>query len=457
MGLYYNQFARALLAGGTGAGLSAPANLVFKLEADAIPPQADNTPLASWTDQISGLAATQATPANQPMYRTSRTGGKAAVQFTGLRWLSGAFPALKAVIDSKTYTVLIVFANQAVASNGALFGNSAGGNSFALQATGATVGRFDGGNVAMSVPYASTAFATLGYSSSNTKVYPGQSGAGLERLFINGCCKQSNTVAGPATSAASGNFGVGAFSDVGSFAVKADVMGIYVWDKVLSAVEHVRNEKYVRAKYSQALPWAGVSSFDIYTGDSIEVGVGVNNVSQSAPYLCATARGRTYGQYMQWAVGGVAYSDMLLMIPEWSAAIAEMGVLANVMAFEWYNEKTKSSPAVAFANAQTYCSTARAVPGVKLCFGSSTSYNTDATDYATVRGPFNALVDANSASMCDSYVPFHSDAIAGPAIGNSGAYAANAAANWSDGVHLKAAGHVYLANAQTAGMNAMRA
>ena len=101
---------------------------------------------------------------------------------------------------------------------------------------------------------------------------------------------------------------------------------------------------------------------------------------------------------------------------------------------------------------------ARAVSGAKLCLLSSTGYNGDAGDpYASVRGAYNALMDTNGATIADVYGPIHSDATAGPAIANSGAYAANSAANWSDGVHLTAAGYQVLANYMTARMNAMRA
>lgn len=450
------------LAAAGGPSLPASGNLAAHFAADAITPQSDNTALSSWTDSVSGLSATQGTGGSQPVYRANRLGGKPSVQFTGSKFLSGLFPALKTTIDSKLYTVMIVFNNVAAAANGCLFGNSAGSNSFLFQATGSVVGRFDGGNTGTSVPWSSTAFMTFGTSSQPTKKWPTQSGTLLERLYMRGTCVSTNVAGGPATSAADGSFGIGAISSAGTLSCKADIYEIIVWNRVLTEMEWLQAETWACSKYSQPLPWAGLSSLDVYTGDSLTVGVNGASIALHYPARAAAARSRTFGQYTVQAVGGIAWADITSMVADWKDMAAYMGVPMNICAFEWYNEKNQGhTPAQAWTNCKTFCDTVRALPSgsPKLGLMSSTGYLNDGTDpYASVRGAYNTLFDSEAAAHSDAQMPLHSDATAGPAIGASGAYAANSATYWSgDGIHLNDTGYGVLATAAVTCMNAMRA
>lgn len=433
-------------------------SLAARWMADSITPQGDNTTLSAWTDAINGYTATQAVGGNQPLYRAARMGGRASVQFTGSKWLAGSFPALKAVFDAREHTVLLAVSHTVSAPNGCVFGNSAGANSILYMNSGTALGRF-ANNAGLQVPYLPTAFTTFGGTSRPTKQYTLQSGTGVERAYVNGCCVASRDSAAPVTSSASGAFAFGAMADTGLLSSKCDVYEVIVWNKVLTPLEMLQAEAYLRTKYSQALPWAGLTSLDLYMGDSLQVGVGSTGAHQSPAYLSATARGRSLGQWVMWAVGGMDWVSINQALPEVANLAAYMGVPVNIGAFEWYNEKNAGrNAATILANAQTFCTAARAISGAKLCLLSSTGYSGDATDpYPSVRGSYNSLLDTNFASMCDQYGAIHNDATAGPAIGNATAYATNSAANWSDTVHLKPAGYAFLGNYQASQMTAMRA
>lgn len=448
-----------LKPGVASGGLQLPqvGAIAAKFSADAIPAQTDNTALASWTDSVSGLALTQGTGASQPKYRTSRTGGKPAVQFAGSQWLFGSLPALKTVIDSKTYTVMIVYSNQAVAGAGCLFGNSAGGNSFFFLGSGTASGRFDSSFTGCAVPYSSTNQMTLGYSCQNSQRYPQQSATIGERLYHYGMCTHTNQLAaGIATSAADGLFAIGSNSSGGGSTVKADIQEIIVWNTVLSEMDWLTAQAWVAAKYSQVTPATTATYIQVFDGDSLTQSTGTNDISQKVPWLVAQSLGLALGQWTMQAIGGMTSRGMTLKIPEWSGIAAYYGKPQKVYADEWYNEKNNGySAAVAYADISSsggtyggYAPTVKAIPNTKLCLGTSTSYNGDPD--AANRDTYNALMDANHA-FCDSYVPLHNDAT----IGVSGAYAAGSATYWFDGVHFKPPGYAIKAPLVAAGINAM--
>ena len=447
-----------------GASLPASGNLAAHFAADAITPQSDNTALSSWTDSISGLSATQPVGANQPVYRTNRMGGKPSVQATGTKWLYGAFPALKAVIDSQLYTVMIVVSNVVSFANGMVFGNSAnsGANTFGFQATGSSVGRYANSNTLMCVPWSSAGFMTFGESSSPTALWTPQAGTANEVLYARGMAiGRLNNTAGPATSSASGNFAIFARDDTGALAGKADLYEIIVWNRVLTEVEWAQAEAWACNKYSQPLPWASLTSLDVHFGDSLSIGVNASDVSKSPPYVCEAARGRTFGQWAMYASGGTTWGGMQGHINDAVSLAAYLNLPLNVVAWEWYNEKnTGKTPAQAWADAQAFVTAFRAAApaSAKLGMLSSTGYLNDGTDpYASVRGAYNALLDSGAAGIVDVYSPIHSDATAGPLIGNSTAYANNSATYWSgDGIHLNAAGYNVLSGVHKACLDAMR-
>lgn len=456
-----------IMAQGSGAppALPAIANISARWSADAITPQSDNTALASWTDTTANAyVASQATGANQPKYRTNCIGtNKPGVQFSGTTYLNGLMPGLKTIVDAKTYSVFILVSQVAVRSNATAFGNSVGGDSFTFQATGALVGRFKATTTELRGPYTDTVNPiSMGYTSSPTKIYTGQSGTGLERSYLNGMCVTSNVTAGPATSSASGAFGIGCINDVNQFPFQGYIHEIIVWNKVLSQNEMLQAEIAIRTQYGMTMPWASAPRTFHWDGDSITVGLNTPSVATSYPYLNAQSLGLSYGQWSNQAVGGIQTSDMNVTagkLADWTNIGTLTGKPMRVIAFEWYNEKIATkSPATIFADMQAYCTNLKAMPGLgsnfKLCIGSSSGYSGDAADpYSTVRGAYNALMDANviSTNMADAYVAIHADSV----IGDGNAYATNSATYWSDVVHPNAAGRIEYARVMLPGASAI--
>lgn len=452
-----------ILAGSGGGGapsLPQSASIVSQFSADSITPQTDNTALTSWTDSITGLAVSQATGTNQPKYRANRLGTKPSVQFAGTQWLAGSIPALKTAIDAKVYTVLIASNNVAATSYGAMFGNTAGGTGYVFFCRNGTIlGQFNGDVTTFVVnDPAPTAFATLAITASGVAQYPGaQSGSSLTRLGVNGMFVSSTQPASAnlATSSADGSFAIGAANSVGNFACKADIYEVIVWNRILTQNELLQAEIWMRTKYSQALPWAGATSIDVYDGDSIMDGVGTYTAMGAAPYLVAQSRSKALGQWCAHAVGGMTVQGMTAKAAEWSSIAAITGLPVRVGAFEWYNEKTLPYGTVA-GHMVTYCTTVRATANTTLALGTSTSYGTDATDYTGANGRkgYNDYLDANHASMCDAYWPIHNDVN----IGNYAAFATYPSNFNSDQVHLTPTSRsTYLAPLLLAGMNTLGA
>lgn len=460
MSLPLNTLIAAMLAG-SGVSLPQVGSIVSQFSADAIPAQGDNTNLSSWTDSITGLAVSQATGANQPKYRVNRLGTKPSVQFGGTQWLAGAIPALKTAVDAKVYTVLIASNNALATSWGGLFGNSAGGTGyFFFCRNGTTLAQFNGDVTTFAVTDPSpSSFATLAVTGSGVAQYPGaQSGSSLTRLGVNGMYLSSTqpTSSNLATSSADGQFAIGAANSAGQLAGKADIYEVIIWNRILTQVELLQAEIWMRTKYGQALPWAGATSIDVYDGDSIMDGVGTFTTMGAIPYLVSQSRGKALGQWCNQAVGGMTTTGMTAKLAEWTGIAALTGKPVRVAAFEWYNEHLAGKTyTVVASDMVAYCANVRATANTTLCLSSSTSYNTDATDYLTSTGRkgYNDYLDANFASMCDSYAPLHNDTN----IGTYDAYT-NHPTNWGDGVHpTPTARSTYMAPIFLTGMNALGA
>lgn len=440
-------------SGGGGAPALPQASFIAaRFSADAIPVVADNTALASWTDTTSNAyVASQATGANQPKYRTNCIGtNKPGVQFSGTTFMDGLMPGLKTVVDGRNYSVYILVSNVAVRSNASPFGNSAGGDSFTFQATGALVGRFKATTTELRGPYTDTVTPiSIGYVGCNSKLYTGQSGAAIERSYLNGMCVVSNSGALnsiPATSSASGAFGIGCISDLHSFPFQGYIHEIIVWNKVLTQNEMVQAEIAIRTQYGMTMPWAGVTKTLHYDCDSQGVGLNTPSVATSFPYLNAQSLGLPYGTWSNQSVGGIQWTDLSSAgkLADWTNIGTLTGLPLRVFSYEWYNEQLASkTSAQIFADCQAYATALKAkagyIAGSKLCLGSSTGYGNDATDpYASKRGVYNGLLDTNviATNMADVYCAIHLDA----AIGDANSYANNSATNWSDIIHLTAAG-----------------
>lgn len=443
LGLGLNLWTRPMARGGASPSEPLPHadRLVAHWDASAIPPQTDNTALTSWTDSINGFVASQATSANRPVYRATAMNGRPCVQSSGSQWLSAtaAGSALLTTMNTRTFSVLIVYQNIAVRTNGCLFGCTAGGNSLFYLANGARQGRYNNSPTGFSVPIENTGFTTLGGTS--TIDQSGGAGSGLERIFVNGGCVASNTAPCPAPSAST-DFGIFAGRGTGTFPSQGQIADILVWDVALTPAEMLQAERFVREKYGQPLPWEGQPSFLVCHGDSQTAGVGGGNSENGYPYQVAATLGLKYGQWTQLGIGGINITDMTTRaLFEVDPISAVTGIPTALSIFEWFNQRNNANSIV---NTVAYLNARRAAGITKIVFGTSLDC-TNTQDNITNRANYNAYFDisGNRAGIMDGYVAIHLD----PNIGVEGS--CPNASPWgdyfSDGIHCTPLGYSVLA------------
>ncbi|MFW2850472.1 SGNH/GDSL hydrolase family protein [Sphingomonas sp. TX0543] len=415
----------------SAAALPQRAAIVARWSADDIPPQADNSNLASWADGAGGLAAVQNTPANQPKYRTGGAGGKPYVLFSGAQYLdAGTANAVASACQGASSSALVVCRNVQASSFGFLFtaSNSTGYNLFA---NGTQAGFY--GNGLGRCPYGGAGLTTLGYTA-------GLPDATSARYYINNTCV---THFGKFVSAAGHNVGIGGSPATPGTAAKAEIYEVIVWNRALTAAEMMQAEKWARDKYASPYPWAG-APFRVFHGDSITNGYSITAPLNSYPGRVAAANGWSLGRWTNLGHVGVS---MTAMKAEATAEIDPMLVLLgaspmHLAAWEWYNQRLLST-AAATAATQSYLQARRAAGAAKLVLLTSTDA-ADALDVPLSRSAYNAFFDANGPALCDAYVPLHLNA----AIGTEGACpnAAPYGPNFhTDGIHLTDAGYAVLA------------
>ena len=434
-------YVRAALmsSGSASAAIPASGNLVARWSADSFTPQTDNTAITSnWVDAVNGY--TLAPSATQPKYRTNALGTKPGVQFAGTGWFSGLAAGLKTNVDTKVYSVYVFASNIAVRSNAVMFGNAAGGNSFAFYGTGALVGR-GLSSQELRVPYTDTVTPiSCGYTSTSAKYYPSASAAGFERQYINGTCVASNVVTGPATSSADGAFAIGATNSIGNFPFQGYVYEVLVWNRQLTEAEMMQAEIWCRAKYGLALPWAGLPRMFHFDGDSHTVGVGGTvNVNNSIPYLNAQSLGLSYGQWCNHAVGGMTLYGMYggdggAKFTDMAAVATLTGVSPRFVCSEYYNQVAAGRVSQSYSDFQAYAALLKSTfPSSKVAWWEPFSYGTDASTYSTNRGPFITNVRGGYAAAGVDYLELVGN---DTNIGTSDAYTNNSALWSGDTVHI---------------------
>jgi hypothetical protein len=349
--------------------------------------------------------------------------------------LMGRPASVVAALNAKTVTCVMVFKTVA-ASGGALIDlGQAGGGNF-MMANGTTVGSFVDSYMS-AVPHAGqTSFTVLAFTATS---YTNAGGTfTLERWYINGTCVghvQTSAGAGPGASA---QLCLGSNADNGAFVNSSfDAFEVLFFDRGLYPAEMLQVQKWACDKYGQAYPWAAGGYFYLNDGDSISMGLGGTGPATSMPYKVAQSLGLAYGQWTNVAIGGDTIANMT------SRAATDVDNVYAVISkpikyygMEWYNQRAASPGPY----------NARKTANLKVCWGTSTdtSVTTDAD-----RAAYNASFDASHA-MCDSYVAVHLNAN----IGVETAFA-SFPANWSDGVHLSAAGYTVYAPLVVAGLNAI--
>ena len=428
------------LAVTSGPVLPQLANLRAQWSADSITAQTDNTDItATWIDSIGSVALTPST--TKPKYRTSALGGKPGVQFLGTGWFSGLAPTLKTQVDTRIHSVFIFASNIQARSNACMFGNGAGGNSFAFFGNGTVVGRGIA-SVELRGPYTDTVTPiSCGYTSTTAKAYPAASSAALERQYLNGMCVAANLAACPVTSSASGAFAIGATSDLGTFPYQGYIHEVLVWDKTLTPAEMVQVEAWCRSKYSLPLPWASSPYLFHFDGDSHTVGVGGTvNMNNSYPYLNAQSLGLPYGTWSNNGIGGMTLYGMYggdggAKFSDMAAMVTATGKPGRFVCSEYYNQVAAGRVSQSFADFQAYIGLLKSTfPTSKVGWWEPFSYGTDAATYATNRGPFITSVRAGYAAAGVDYL-----ALVGndTNLGTSDAFTNFGATLWSgDTVHI---------------------
>lgn len=428
---------RALIAGGGAAAATLPSiGLVARWSSDAITPMADNTGIASWTDSIGGVVASQGTGAAQPKYRTGILGGKPAVRFSGAQWLPIATPgALKTAIDSGNYTMMIVCNNAGASDVGGLItSQNAGGNNPIWFADGTRAGRYNGNTTTLAAAHTASSFTVVGTTAWTAGKY-GDSNP-VERAYINGTCFGVGITAPPVSSF---TWAIGG-SSAGVLPLTADIYEILVWNRALTAAEVLQVQKAMCDKYSQAYPWAGISKFRVFDGDSLSAGYwgeSFSNVNNYYGNKMAASLGLSFGQYTTTAIPSYTLTQMASKAPTDIDTIqATIGKSVRLMAFEWYNSRAPS-PA---ADAQTYVQARKAAGINQVMWGTSTddlSHDANRTTYN------NAVVAGAIGWGADALVQIHLNA----SIGVIGACPAGAPFTpyfGVDGVHMLDAGYTVL-------------
>lgn len=401
--------------------------------------------VTSWVDTVNGITAST-TVGTRPTLATNRVNGLPSVQCGGAGGLSIATPgALKTALDSGDYTVFIVFRTLGSKTNGALLAASTGadGSPFYI-ANGTGVQKFVTTSV---IPFAGqTSFSTFGSTSFNS--VPTYSNTGqYQAIYINGGAVTSTTTA--STGTGSNAITICTNSNNNSPG-NSELLDVLFWNVALTPPQYMQAEMWARDKYAQPYPWAALSAFTTFYGDSLTEGVGAGGVTAQPGYLAAQSLSLSFGQYHVIGVGGITVAHMDTLAPTWVDPIpALIGKKTNLVGFEWYNENgANPTPPAPFNHSQTYLANRHAVANQRNVWGTSTGYSSDPS---TNRNSYNTSFDATIPnSNIDSYMPFHTNA----QIGTSTAYA-NHPGNWSDTVHLSATGYPFLASDLVSGIQAL--
>ncbi len=432
------------LGGGAALPLPQAASIIAKWDAGTLG-LSDGAAVASWADTIAGYTGTQGTGANQPIFKANQFGGLPTVRFDGVNDVlqCGRPAALVTAVDTnQVFTLVVVCRVVSAKSNGMVFGAANGGNAFQMTASGAAMGRYNGGSSTLAYPSNGSGFNVMMMTSQ--KPYATGSGTGLERQYLQGTCYAANVAPCPTTGGF--NFAMGALA-AGTLPANVDIAEVIMWNTALSLEEGFTVVKRLCDKYAQPYPWAGAPSIAVCHGDSQTQGVGSTNVANTYPYLLAANLSKPLGTWTNAGIGGMKMRDMVNEISQWTGIASVTGKPLRVAAFEYYNERA-TSPATLQGYHTSYAAAVRAT-GAKLCIGSSISSTLDPDSN---RSSLNTWLDTNGTIIADTYVALHNNTH----IGISGAAATDANVTYFyDGIHTKNAGAAEIATDMAVGVTAL--
>lgn len=423
-------------------------------DTSSITPVADGTPVTSWVGSVNGTVATQSSGPARPFYYANQYGGKAALRFPNTAWLTIGRPAaFVAAMAAQMITQFIVFKSLGSADFGVLISNGHDDGGSFVYADGTICGRFFGG-LDDQIPHAAqNQLGAIGLSVN--KDFTGGSGNGIERFSINGGTITQASGLSPALGP-TGNFSIGGDAN-GNFKANADICAVGMWAGPLTPTDLLLCMKWACYRFGITPPWSALNAFTIYDGNSLDLGIGVNLVSDAPAFKSALALGLVYGQWSNVSIGGIrpdGPNGMTALAPSQVINVPDaIGKPIRVFALEWWNQSgadpgpRNNSIAYLTAIRSSLC---------KACWGTSMS---NVNDPDPNRAAYDAWFEANGLTVADAIANVHLNAD----MGVAGAYAINGGPPggqpdgrglqlWSDGVHLSTPGYALYEPYMTAGL-----
>jgi hypothetical protein len=435
--LRYSVFSKLTTTAAAASGY--PTGIKAKWDANDLNALTDGASVSSWTDGVSGATNATAGGGGAPKFKASALGGKPGVLFSGNQRLSGSgTTALNNVTSAGLFSMVVIMSGidwTNSQSQATPFSSYTGSGSYRPVVGSKGPCYQDSPGVSFNTG-----------SGLHVAVFQSQTGANSEQFnFFDG------TAFMPGQSAAfSNDFCIGGYSnDYGSGFFKGTIHKLMFYDRLLTQVEVLQIQKTACDEYNQPYPWAGRSTFQVYSGDSITYGLNASSFLAAYPNVAAKTLGRGAGTYSALGFSGFGTgalnSEAAKHIDGMSAIT---GIPTTLMFFEWYNDAKFGGNGDTHAGVVSYVQNRlSADPSVKIVLGTSTDTNsTQSQSWKAQRATFNAYFDnsANRANLA-GYAPIHNNAN----IGVVGSAPASGTANTyfqSDSIHLVDAGYAELAN-----------
>jgi hypothetical protein len=407
-------------------------NIVERWSPDAIAaPPTDGTPLASYAG-VNGVTLTQATAANQPIYKASGAGGKPYISMSGAQAMRIASdPTLAAGIASGNYSVL-AFYRHAVPTQYGVVVSLAGGSDF--MGVASTANKAD--ETTCGVNFAYGGFGYDGSANSPDIQSIGYIGnTGFNNSFagcvLNGCVISYNY---NSFGAQDGTFGIGYSTPTAS--LQGELYDVIIWKCRLTPAEMLQAQKWACEKYGQTPRWVTAGRLTVGVGDSQTGGAGVTNPLTDTWFVRSVkALGHKVGTWLNVGQNGAhTDQDLVPFVPGLDPVVSLTGVRCNMTYMEYYNTKNDVNP-----NGQTqtlnFCAARKSAGWNKI--GLLTAYDT--FDNPPGRAQYVAdLVAGYAAHGVSDIIRIDQDAT----IGLDGTCPAGTSAStyWHDGVHCNNVG-----------------
>lgn len=353
------QFAGSGSGPPTPTAIPAMANLVARWSPDDnVNGYANNASMGTYTDSTTNaIALSQATGANQPVYKTGGMNGKAYVQMAAAKVISVTTNAvLNTAMSDGSYTIMLFYRNVtasafsvAVSCGSGPLNVFAGATSYTPAGTTTNSAGVAGGVAQASyrIPHDASAASSNMQSVGFVCGYTANGAIGnFSQVILNGMSQ----LCGGGVSAQNGTFSIGIS---GSNSIVGELYDVLVWDRPLSPVETAQIHKWACEKYNQIPPWTSYGKMYVGLGSSQGAGTGSTNPGYDN-YITKSARDTSipigayavlgYSSQSAGTLGGMAV-DGLYGLP------ALLGVPCNLSWLEYYNTRLDADPSIAVLSA----------------------------------------------------------------------------------------------------------